>query len=75
MIGSLILMFVTDSRLALMMLPVLLATSRGHRVLRLAHGTAVPDRPEETGPAEHGPAGEYCRRAAGQGLCARRARG
>ena len=71
MIGSLILMFVTDSRPGVDD-PACSAGDFGrHRVFCLAHGTVVPDRPKETGSAQHGLAGKYCRRAVGQGIRAR----
>ena len=72
MIGSLILMFVTDSRLALMVHARFAGDNHRHRIFRLAHGTVVHDRPEETGSAEHGLAGKHRGRAAGQGVCPRR---
>ena len=49
MIGSLILMFVTDSHLALMVLPVLVATLVVIVFFTRKNGTTIHDRAKETG--------------------------
>ena len=72
MIGSLILMFVTDVHLAMMILPLLLADRRDHRHLQHADGAALSHGPAQARRAQHGAAGKHRRRTPGQGLCAQR---
>ncbi len=72
MIGSLILMFNTDQRLALTMLPLLLVTSVIIVFFIIRMEPLFMIDAAETGPAQHRSAGEHRRGAGGQSLRARR---